>query len=163
MTGLVEDITHYGFYKFKRIQLTQSEQSKYWFYDVAILATQQKDEETLKKLSVSPDTMKCCWWDKYQNNMNGIGRVMFYRDKKGDGTDPEYLYYIWEGQIENGLPKGFIRYIQPKRSFIGYLKNLGQTMQGTALYYETEQLKWASFYSDDVRFRRTKPESEKLY
>lgn len=125
---MVEDITHYGYYKINKIQLSESEQSKNWFYDVALLSTKQEDEETLKTLSKNQDTVKCCWWDKVQKNINGVGRVMFYRDKAGDGSDPEYLYYIWEGRVEGGLPRGFTRYIQPKRSFIGYLQNLGMTL-----------------------------------
>jgi len=64
----------------------------------------------LTKLAAT-NSHKCCWWDKLQNNINGIGRVVFYRDLSGDGSAPEYAYYIWEGQFEKGLPKGFIRYI----------------------------------------------------
>lgn len=92
--------------------------------------------------------------------MNGIGRVMFYRDTKGDGTQPDYLYYMWEGKIQGGLPHGFIRYIQPKRSFIGYLKNLGYTQAGTALYFESEELNYSAFYEDNTRFRRKAPTGE---
>jgi len=90
--------------------------------------------------------------------MNGIGRVTFYREKNGDGSVPEYAYYIWEGQLERGLPKGFTRYIQPTRSFIGYLENLGYTQKGTALYFKDFELKQSAVYNEGTRFRREEPD-----
>lgn len=126
LKALIENTPNFGYFEIRKLQLTDSESSKYWFYDVDILATREEDVEMLTKLAAG-DKHKCCWWDKLQNSINGIGRVIFYRDKSGDGSEPEYAYYIWEGQFEKGLPKGFNRYIQPTRSFIGYLENLGYT------------------------------------
>jgi len=53
-----------------------------------------------------------------------------------------------------GLPNGFVRFIMPRRSYIGYLTDLGYTMKGKAMYYEDEVLKYQGIYPDNVRFRR---------
>lgn len=95
--------------------------------------------------------------------MNGIGRVTFYREKNGDGSEPEYAYYIWEGQVENGIPKGFVRYIQPTRSFVGYLENLGYTQKGTGLYFENQELQPSGMFAEGARYRRVGPEEEKTF
>lgn len=63
---MVEDVKHFGYYEIRKIQLSESDSSNFWFYDVNILATREEDVETLTKLSTS-DGVKCCWWENYQN------------------------------------------------------------------------------------------------
>ena len=69
-----------------------------------------------------------------------------------------YVYYVWEGQLKEGLPSGFARYINPTHSFIGYLDNLGYTKQGTGLYFKGPELQTSAFFPEGLRYRRKEPE-----
>ena len=63
------------------------------------MATKQEDVPVLTQLASNSEYVQCCWYNQYQKNINGIGRVIFYRDKGDKGKDPDFMYYIWEGQL----------------------------------------------------------------
>jgi len=51
LAKMMQDTTNYGYYEINKIQLSESETSKYWMYDVALLATTEADAAKLKELS----------------------------------------------------------------------------------------------------------------
>jgi len=64
LSGLIEGLkdTNHGFYEIRKIQLSASDSSSYWFYDVDILASREEDKETLANMEKNTGK-KCCWWD----------------------------------------------------------------------------------------------------
>jgi len=53
--------------------------------------------------------------------MTGFGRVIQYYKEDAENLFP---YYIVEGQLYEGMPRGFVRIIEPSHSYIGYLKDM---------------------------------------
>ena len=83
--------------------------------------------------------------------MNGIGRVVVYKDGTGSGETPEYAFAIWEGQIENGVPAGFARCITPEHAFVGYMNGRSRAHFGYGLYFKDKELKHNGFYVNGTK------------
>lgn len=60
---------------------------------------------------------------------------------------------MWEGQVANGVPMGFNRYIdgQKDTSFIGYSENFEEEIYGTCLLFKDKKLvRSGVFIKDEV-------------
>jgi len=53
-------------------------------------------------------------------------------------VQPEFVWRIWEGVVENGKPKGFSRLISGKfdYNFVGYFNGFTRTKKGTGIYFK---------------------------
>jgi len=48
LQGLIDSTPSFGYFEIRKLQLSASASSQYWFYDVDILATKEEDVETLQ-------------------------------------------------------------------------------------------------------------------
>ena len=57
--------------------------------------------------------------------LNGFGRMIQYLDTTNEGETPENMFYLPEGQIEDGNPSGFTRVIDgyDNVNFVGYMRD----------------------------------------
>ena len=74
--------------------------------------------------------------------INGFARVIEYYDPKNNGDKPYYMSRMWEGQVKNGEPQGFNRYINglEDQSFIGYSQRWQEVIYGTCLLFHDQKL-----------------------
>ena len=86
-----------------------------------------RELDSLAHVSIEPDEpripstkLKCCWDDENLKNLiTGFVRVVKYYKKRGSQT---YLTTLYEGNMKNGEPYGFGRYVNSyqQQQFIGY-------------------------------------------
>lgn len=67
------------------------------FLDMWILSTREKDQKLLTELA-SSDKRKCCWNGGLEKYLHGFVRVIWYKDGKMNGNEPEYINRIFEGR-----------------------------------------------------------------
>ena len=67
-----------------------------------------------------------------------------------------------EGQVEQGIPKGFVRYIYATSnlSFIGYLDGFTSTQKGMGLFFENDELVYSGIYEEGTNYEVERPEKE---
>jgi hypothetical protein len=65
---------------------------------------------------------------------------------------------VWEGQVRNGEPSGFVRAISKDDHFIGYLANTDLTQLGTGLYFTYDSLKYSGVFQDQARYSEDAPQ-----
>lgn len=99
---------------FNRIQ--EEPQSPYYM-DVWFTTTnvEPKILRSLNRLSYVKGT-KCCWTNKDTGRslsrlFTGFARIVEYADYQRNGASPEYAFKLTEGQLSNGMVKGFARVI----------------------------------------------------
>ena len=74
--------------------------------DVWILSSKESDFALLSPIGNNANK-RCCWDGDMQNSFTGFIRVIEYHSS--DGTNIEYASQMWEGEVTNGIPDGFIR------------------------------------------------------
>ena len=68
-----------------------------------------------------------------------------------------FPYYIFEGQMEESMPKGFVRLIEPQHEFIGTLKNMVYTMDKGGIYITDNRPTYTGIWSHEKRWKYDKP------
>jgi hypothetical protein len=67
---------------------------------------------------------------------------------------------MWEGELVNGEPYGFSRFIQglyASELFIGSLQDFDTTMKGAGVYIYNEKEAYSGLYQDGQKYREDRP------
>ena len=90
-----------------------------------------------------------------RRNLTGFVRIIRYIDLIENGKQPDYITYIYEGQMAEGEPSGFFRIINSERhhSFVGFLSGYDHFRRGTGLYFLDGELKYYGFYEEGSLYR----------
>jgi len=133
-----------------------------YYYDIWILATREEDTASLELWATDSeyaDVTKCCWTTGLEiaKKLNGFARVIHYFDKENEGKQPTTAFQIWEGEVKDGKPYGFSRFISATSdySFVGYMRNWFTTLNGTGLFFKESQLLHSGIYDDSAKIEDT--------
>ena len=98
--------------------------------------------------------------------INGIGRIINYRMDSSEGKGKvEHIVDMYEGQIENGQPKGLGRRLFYNSdgvagAFLGCFKNERKTLDAKpGVYFEDHKLKYYGLW-DTVSYSRAEPDED---
>ena len=95
--------------------------------------------------------------------INGFGRVIHYYDNNADDEDEKmrFMYYLVEGELEDSMPSGFARILEPFHSFVGGLQDMVYTLNEPGIKWTGDgDIKYSGIYGDGQRWKYEKPDDE---
>jgi hypothetical protein len=96
--------------------------------------------------------------------INGFGRVIKYESADG-AAKKDRIISMWEGELVNGEPYGFSRFIQglyASELFIGSLQDFDTTMKGAGVYIYNEKEAYSGLYQDGQKYREDRPIEQEI-